>query len=555
MPYTVENPPEQIKGQPKHLIEIWVAAFNSAMDQYDGDEQKSMATAWAAVKTKFNKNEKTGMWEPKAEMHKAILTLDALGEVPEWIRILPAGTVPLTDSRPPFLVDKKGMAAVIEAFTKRGNDLVIDYEHQTNSTMDNGRPAPAAGWIKTLEARSDGIWAKVEWTEAAQEFISKKEYRYFSPVITLEPKTRRVEELFHAALTNFPAISNLTPLSARYGADLEVLTLANEQMKKAQLARAKKCGISAKSDGNIAKPEEFSSVPDNSFADPTNYRYPLHDYNHVKTAWGSWNQADNQVQYSSEERTKITNRITSRAKAVGMKIAEENTEVFQMLEKLRKLLGLEEDADETAVILKVQEINTAAGQLTASEKDAEQLRTDLAAEKTKVRETETRAMQMELKANSVKVPLTITECVGLPHDAPAEKVIGRIEAYKGEVETGKAAQTELAALKESVLENDSNVLIQEALKTGRTSPEELSRGNNRLQLLAKEDAKFFRDLVMTRPVGSVVPLDKLNLSDKNKGGETLTTPAKKMAAAFGLTPEAFKASADQLDQRNQEAMS
>ncbi len=54
MPYTVENPPEQLEGLPKHLIEIWVAAFNSAFKQYD-NEGKAAGTAWAAVKTKFKK--------------------------------------------------------------------------------------------------------------------------------------------------------------------------------------------------------------------------------------------------------------------------------------------------------------------------------------------------------------------------------------------------------------------------------------------------------------------------------------------------------------------
>ena len=64
MPYTVANPPEAIKGLPKHLIEIWVAAFNSAFKQYDGNEGKAAGTAWAAVKTKYKKNPE-GKWVSK----------------------------------------------------------------------------------------------------------------------------------------------------------------------------------------------------------------------------------------------------------------------------------------------------------------------------------------------------------------------------------------------------------------------------------------------------------------------------------------------------------
>ena len=55
MPYSVDNPPDAVKGLPAHAIEIFVAAYNSAFEQYDGDEAKSAATAWAAVKTKFKK--------------------------------------------------------------------------------------------------------------------------------------------------------------------------------------------------------------------------------------------------------------------------------------------------------------------------------------------------------------------------------------------------------------------------------------------------------------------------------------------------------------------
>jgi len=68
MPYTVENPPEALEGLPKHLVEIWVAAFNSAFKQYKGDEGKSAGTAWAAVKSKFHKNEK-GDWVAKEAIH------------------------------------------------------------------------------------------------------------------------------------------------------------------------------------------------------------------------------------------------------------------------------------------------------------------------------------------------------------------------------------------------------------------------------------------------------------------------------------------------------
>jgi len=39
---------------------------------------------------------------------------------------------------------------------QRGADPPIDYEHQTPHSQTNGKPAPASGWIRGLEARPDG---------------------------------------------------------------------------------------------------------------------------------------------------------------------------------------------------------------------------------------------------------------------------------------------------------------------------------------------------------------------------------------------------------------
>ena len=55
MPYTIDDPPDAIKGLPKHAQEIFIAAYNAAHKLYKGDEAKANATAWAAVKAKYKK--------------------------------------------------------------------------------------------------------------------------------------------------------------------------------------------------------------------------------------------------------------------------------------------------------------------------------------------------------------------------------------------------------------------------------------------------------------------------------------------------------------------
>jgi len=139
--------------------------------------------------------------------------------LPEWIRVLPRGTVELSDQREPFLVDEASLMSMATDFRSRGVDLVIDYEHQSLQ----GEQAPAAGWIKALEARGDGLWARVDWTQQARDYLEKKEYRYFSPVLKLDPETRRPVALMHVGLTNVPAIKHLPPLVARWGGGIAAL--------------------------------------------------------------------------------------------------------------------------------------------------------------------------------------------------------------------------------------------------------------------------------------------------------------------------------------------
>jgi len=65
MPYdALSELPDAVKKLPKHAQEIYMSAFNSAFEQYNGDEGKAHGTAWAAVKTKYKQNAK-GEWVAK----------------------------------------------------------------------------------------------------------------------------------------------------------------------------------------------------------------------------------------------------------------------------------------------------------------------------------------------------------------------------------------------------------------------------------------------------------------------------------------------------------
>ncbi len=67
MPYNKRSElPDQVKDNvPPHAQDIYKEAFNNAIDQYDGDEERAHATAWAAVKQKYEKDEDSGRWKRK----------------------------------------------------------------------------------------------------------------------------------------------------------------------------------------------------------------------------------------------------------------------------------------------------------------------------------------------------------------------------------------------------------------------------------------------------------------------------------------------------------
>lgn len=153
-------------------------------------------------------------------MSQAACTVLPISSPAKQFRLLPAGRFRSTDGRPKdapgWFLDSQIAAALIHAASTRGTDYVIDYEHQTLNTTNNGQPAPAAGWFHTLEWRNgDGLYVTdARWTEAASKMLTSHEYRYISPVFQYDGKTGAVERIIGAALTNNPALDNLTDLAA-----------------------------------------------------------------------------------------------------------------------------------------------------------------------------------------------------------------------------------------------------------------------------------------------------------------------------------------------------
>lgn len=131
-----------------------------------------------------------------------------------WVQLVPAGTFSARDGRGPFHAGSgTALQGIIDQSLKIAGrtELVIDYDHQTvfGAKDGVGGTARAAGWIKQLEARADGIFGRVVWTAAAAEAIKAGEYRYLSPVLMQSRATGKVQAIRMASLTNTPALDML----------------------------------------------------------------------------------------------------------------------------------------------------------------------------------------------------------------------------------------------------------------------------------------------------------------------------------------------------------
>lgn len=156
---------------------------------------------------------------PQIQIATLAVDLSQSGVVPTEVILLPPGPFSAIDGRPGnnlmWQLDADIACRLIDRIAARHTDIVIDYDHQSLYTRDNGRPAPAAGWFRS--ARWDDvkglIATGIKWTDKATDHIRKNEYRYVSAVF-LYDDTGIVREIISVALTNTPALDNLPPLQA-----------------------------------------------------------------------------------------------------------------------------------------------------------------------------------------------------------------------------------------------------------------------------------------------------------------------------------------------------
>lgn len=133
---------------------------------------------------------------------------------PEWIKVAPRGKFTARDGRV-FDVDPELLSA---RFAEDKIDLPVDIDHATVKKAMFGESAPAVGWISKLEARTDGLYGKVEWLDEGLKVLAARTHRYVSPTLKHDGKGKAYwlhsAALVAAPAASMPAVASADPSSS-----------------------------------------------------------------------------------------------------------------------------------------------------------------------------------------------------------------------------------------------------------------------------------------------------------------------------------------------------
>ncbi len=161
--------------------------------------------------------------QPQHNLSFAALTFELVpgaDGITTEMHLLPPGPFRATDGRPvecaAWQLDAQIAQRLIATAATQKNDFLIDFEHQSLRSRENGKRVEAAGWIpRTFEWREGkGLFAVgIQWVGDTAPLIAQKKCRYSSTVFFYDAVTGEVLEIVSVAITNTPAIDGLDALA------------------------------------------------------------------------------------------------------------------------------------------------------------------------------------------------------------------------------------------------------------------------------------------------------------------------------------------------------
>jgi len=195
-------------------------------------------------------NPSTGSGQARQGMNTLIVNRETF-QMPTdgWYQLAPLGEFAHAAAGVVQVVDSEACTAMAARFkadsaVENFAGLLVDFDH---FSLDSGKRSEAAGWIVGLEyrgqraeggdlrpeagktgaefeqkvakeAKGDGLWANIRWSDLGEEAVKGGRYRFLSPVwarsdcIELGNGRVRPVRLLNAAVTNDPNLKGMCPL-------------------------------------------------------------------------------------------------------------------------------------------------------------------------------------------------------------------------------------------------------------------------------------------------------------------------------------------------------
>lgn len=141
-----------------------------------------------------------------------MLDVTLAGAAPAWVKVAPRGAVTTRDGRA-YRFDPERLAA---RFSADAVDLPLDLDHAIARKASLGERADAIGWVKALQPRADGLYARVEWLATGLSVLAARTHRYVSPTFRHDD-AGTATWLHSIALVAAPALS-MPALASAFGA-------------------------------------------------------------------------------------------------------------------------------------------------------------------------------------------------------------------------------------------------------------------------------------------------------------------------------------------------
>jgi hypothetical protein len=124
---------------------------------------------------------------------------------------------------------------------------------------------------------------------------------------------------------------------------------SREELLEALREREKKHGYKAPLNANLTKPSRWENVPDDEFADPVGYKYPVHTPRNARAALTYFNKPENRRFYTVEGQIKVMTRIIQACLRHGIKVSFQPDDPLYWLlptSLKRKLAGYDDVKDQ-----------------------------------------------------------------------------------------------------------------------------------------------------------------------------------------------------------------